>query len=307
MLNKLDIIAKIIGNTPMLRLERIVPTNGASIYVKLEYMNPGGSHKDRIAWYMLKDAADRGLLKRGGYVIDVSSGNTALSIAWMSARLDLKTIFVVEEEISETKIAALRFLGADVVKVKLEGRPGEDPRFVRAKELERELSGVFLNQFFNEANFRAHYETTAKEIIEQMDGKIDAFVMGIGTGGTIAGVGKRLKEELGGDVKVIGVVPKGSVLLHGRAVGEDRIPGLAKDIMPNLCLKHKRYIDDIVEVSGQEAIHMCKRLAREEGLFVGPSTGAMVTVAEKVARMLGFNGNVVTLAADSIFRYESCM
>lgn len=106
-------------------------------------------------------------------------------------------------------------------------------------------------------------------------------------------MGKRLKEELVGNVKVVGVVPKGSVLIHGRAVGEDRIPGLAKDIMPNLCLRHKHYIDDVVEVSGRRAIHMCKRLAREEGLFVGPSTGAMVTVAEEVARMLGSNGNVV--------------
>ena len=304
MFRKLDAIAKLIGRTPMLKLERIAPPNAASLYVKLEYMNPGGSHKDRVAYYMIKEAIEKGVLREGSHIIEVSSGNTALSLAWMSIRLNLKSTFIAEEDISEAKLAALRLLGANIVKVKLNGSEDEDPRFVKARELERKLGGVFLNQFSNEANFRAHYETTAKEIIEQMGGEVHVFVMGIGTGGTIAGVGKRLKEELGRDVQIVGVVPKGSMILHGKVLGEDTIAGLAKDITPEIYSKYRGYIDKVVEISAIEAVNTSRKLAKEEGLLVGPSTGAMVATAIKIAKTLEPKSKVVTIAADSIFRYN---
>lgn len=304
MIQKLNAIANLIGRTPMLKLEKIALSNDASLYIKLEYMNPGGSHKDRAAYYMIKDALEKGMLKERGRIIEVSSGNTALSLAWMAARLNLKSTFIVEEEFSEVKVAALRLLGADIIRVEESISNDEDPRFVKARELERKLGGVFLNQFSNEANFRAHYETTAEEIIEQMGKEIHAFIMGIGTGGTIAGVGKRLKEEIGKDVQVIGVVPKGSKLLHGKAFGQDRIAGLAKDIKPEIYLKHRDYIDKVIEIGSAEAISVSKKLAGEEGLLVGPSTGAMVAASIKIAGGLEPKSKIVTIAADSIFRYN---
>jgi cysteine synthase A len=301
MLSQLKAIGKLIGRTPIFKLEKIVPSDSASIYLKLEYMNPGGSHKDRIAYYMLKEAIEKGKLKKGSYVIEVSSGNTALSLAWMSARLGLKTIFIVEYEISPAKIALLKLLNSKVLRIKSNLK--KDLRVLKAKELEKKLGGLYINQFSNEANFKAHYETTAKEIVEQLKKRIDAFVMGIGTGGTIAGVSKYLKEKIGKKVFTVGVVPKGSSIIHGEKKSDERIEGLAKDIIPEIFVKYKNYIDEIVEVREKDAIDTVKKLASKEGLFVGPSTGANVFVALKIAKELGPGKNVVTIAADSLLRY----
>jgi len=301
--SKLEEIGKLIGNTPVLRLNRIASSNAASIYLKLEYMNPGGSHKDRIAYYMLKDAVESGRLREGGCIVEVSSGNTALSLAWMCVRLGLKAIFIAEVEISPVKMSILRLLGAEVVKVDASGIGDVDPRFLKAKELEARLNGLFMNQFSNEANFRAHYETTAREIVNQLNGRVDAFVMGVGTGGTITGVGKYLKERLGGDVLVVGVVPRGSSIIHGKPVSNEYIDGLAKNVVPELFLKYRGYIDRVVEVGEGDAVDMVKMLALKEGLFVGPSTGAAVFEALKIAEELGPGKNVVTIAADSLMRY----
>lgn len=301
--SKLEEIGKAIGNTPVLRLNRIASSNAASIYLKLEYMNPGGSHKDRIAYYMLKDAIESGRLREGGCIVEVSSGNTALSLAWMCVRLGLKAIFIAEVEISPVKMSILKLLGAEVVKVDASGIGDVDPRFLKAKELEARFNGLFMNQFSNEANFRAHYETTAREIVDQLNGRVDAFVMGVGTGGTITGVGKYLKERLGGDVLVVGVVPRGSSIIHGKPVSGEYIDGLAKNVVPELFLKYRGYIDRVVEVSEKDAVDMVKMLALKEGLFVGPSTGAAVFEALKIAEELGPGKNVVTIAADSLMRY----
>jgi len=303
--SNLEEIGRLIGNTPILRLSRVVSSksNVASIYLKLEYMNPGGSHKDRIAYYMLKDATESGKLREGGCIVEVSSGNTALSLAWMCVRLGLKAVFIAEADISPVKMALLRLLGVEVVKVDVSGIGDVDPRFLRARELEAKFNGLFINQFSNEANFRAHYETTAREIVDQLNGRVDAFVMGVGTGGTIAGVGKYLKEKLGRDVLVVGVVPKGSSIIHGKPVGGEYIDGLAKNVIPELFLKYRGYIDRVVEVSEGDSVGMVKMLALKEGLFVGPSTGAAVFEALKVAEELGSGRNVVTIAADSLVRY----
>jgi len=306
MLSRLDAIGKLIGKTPIFKLEKMTPSNTASIYLKLEYTNPGGSHKDRIAYYMLKEAIEKGKLKEGSYVIEVSSGNTALSLAWICRRLELKTVFIVEYEISPAKIAILKLLNSKILRVKSNFEK-EDARILKAKELEKKLGGLFINQFSNEANFRAHYETTAKEIVEQLKNKIDAFVMGIGTGGTIAGVSKYLKEKIGKKVLTIGVVPKGSSIIHEKAKSNERIEGLAKDIVPEIFMKYKNYIDKIVEVREKDAIDTVKKLAVKEGLFVGPSTGANVFEALKIAKELGPDKNVVTIAADSLFRYPQLL
>ena len=267
----------------------------------MEYTNPGGSHKDRIAYYIIRDAVERGLVGEGGYVVESSSGNTATAVAWISSRLGLRPLLILEPKVSEARETALRLLGAETMRVER-----EEEQFQRAQELAEELGGVFLNQFENEANVRAHYETTGPEVLEQMEGDLDAFVMGIGTGGTIVGVGRRLKEELG-QVRVVGVVPRGSALLHGEPRHEDSIGGLSKALRPELYHRNREYVDEVVEVSQATAIEAVRRLAALEGLLVGPSTGAAVHTALKVAEELGEGSRVVTIAADSLFRYPELL
>lgn len=300
MMGELEALSKLIGGTPLLRLRRIAP-EGVEIYLKLEYTNPGGSHKDRIAYYMIRDAVERGLLRRGDPVIEVSSGNTATAIAWIASRLGLRAMLILEPEVSEVREMALRLLGAETVRIE-----SEEEQFRRAGEMAEEMGGVFLNQFENEANIKAHYETTGPEILEQMRRDLDAFIMGIGTGGTIIGVGKRLKEEIG-SVRIIGVVPRGSALIHEEARHEDRIGGLSKVIKPRFYLENRHIVDQLIEVSQAAAMETVRRLAALEGLLVGPSTGAAVEAAIKVAEELGGGCRVVTIAADSLFRYPQLL
>ncbi len=300
MMEELEALSKLIGGTPLLRLRRIAP-EGAEIYLKLEYTNPGGSHKDRVAYYMIRDAVEKGLLRRGDPVIEVSSGNTATAIAWIASRLGLRPMLILEPEVSEVREMALRLLGAETVRIE-----SEEEQFRRAGEMAEEMGGVFLNQFENEANIKAHYESTGPEILEQMNRDIDAFVMGIGTGGTIIGVGRRLKEEIG-SVGIIGVVPRGSALVHGEARHEDRIGGLSKIIKPRFYTENRDIVDQVIEVSQAAAIETVRRLAALEGLLVGPSTGAAVHAAIKVAEELGERCRLVTIAADSLFRYPQLL
>jgi len=300
MMEELEALSRLIGGTPLLRLRRIAP-EGAEIYLKLEYTNPGGSHKDRIAYYMIRDAVERGLLRRGDPVIEVSSGNTATAVAWIASRLGLKPMLILEPEVSEVREMALRLLGAETVRIE-----SEEEQFRRAGEMAEEMGGVFLNQFENEANIKAHYETTGPEILEQMNRDIDAFIMGIGTGGTIIGVGRRLKEEIG-SIRIIGVVPRGSALLHGEARHEDRIGGLSKVIKPRFYIENRHIVDQVIEVSQAMAIETVRRLAAMEGLLVGPSTGAAVHAAVKVAEELGEGCRLVAIAADSLFRYPQLL
>ncbi len=300
MMEELEALSKLIGRTPLLRLRRIAP-EGVEIYLKLEYTNPGGSHKDRIAYYMIRDAVERGLLRRGDPVIEVSSGNTATAIAWIASRLGLRPILILEPEVSEVREMALRLLGAETMRIE-----SEEEQFKRAGELAEEMGGVFLNQFENEANIRAHYETTGPEILEQMSRDLDAFIMGIGTGGTIVGVGRRLKEEIG-SVRIVGVVPRGSALIHEEPRHEDRIGGLSKVMKPRFYLENRHIVDQVIEVSQTTAIETVRKLAALEGLLVGPSTGAAVHAAIKVAEELGEGCRLVAVAADSLFRYPQLL
>jgi cysteine synthase A len=289
-------VLELIGNTPLVELKRVRPLGNARVFIKLEFVNPTGSHKDRIALYMIKDAIQRYGLKPGDVVVEASSGNTAISVAFVAQQLSLKPIIVVPRGTSKSKIAMLRLLGAEVV----EGgdKPSDEDYYIRlAERIARDRRGVFLNQYANPVNAQAHYETTAVEIWRALDGEVSAFVMGVGTGGTITGVGRFLKERKK-DALIVAVTPKGSPLAGG-TVG-DRIEGLLYTDIPPLL--DRSIIDKVIEVSYREAMEMAMRLAREEGLLVGISSAANTVAALRVAEELG-KGNVVTLAADSILRY----
>jgi len=302
-----DSVTSLIGNTPLVRLSRIVPEGSANIYVKLEYLNPTGSHKDRIALYMIKDAVSRGLIKPGDYVIEASSGNTAISVAWLASLLGFKSLIVVNENVSPSKLDMIRALGAEVILAP--NVPAEHPesKYSIAMKISRERGILYLNQMANEANFLAHYETTAREIYRDLNGNIDVFVMGIGTCGTLAGVGKFLKERLGNKVKVVGVVPKGSVVLHPNQVLRDYIEGLTSEKVPELFIKYRGVIDDVIEVSYEDAMRTLAKLIKYEGILGGPSTGANVYASIKLAQELGGGKNVVTLAPDTIFKYPQVL
>jgi len=289
----------LVGNTPIVELER---RGEVRVYVKLEYMNPTGSHKDRIAVYMVRDAVERGLLREGGTVVEASSGNTAISVAWVCSLLGYRAVIFVEENTSPAKVKTIRLLGAEVVKVP--ERPLGHPENILnvARRYAEENGYVYLNQFANEANVRAHYETTGPEIYSQLKGKVDVFVMGIGTGGTIAGVGKYLREKLGDDVRIVGVVPRGSPIVRGEGSMGEPIEGLSTFSVSDIFKRYRHLIDEVVEVSYEDAVKITLRVAREKGVLGGLSTGACIYAALREAKKLG-GGNVVTLAPDSLFRY----
>jgi len=290
-------LMSLIGNTPIVKLGRIVKESSAEIYVKLEYLNPTGSHKDRIAYYMIKDAEERGLIEPGGTIVEASSGNTAIAVAWIASLLGYKAKIFVEEGISETKVSLIRSLGAEVVKAP----PGESDYAEAARKHAEDHGYLFLNQYENEANVKAHYETTGPEIYRQLNGRLDAFVMGIGTCGTIAGVGKFLREKLGKRVKIVGVVPRNSRIIkkEGRP---DRIEGLASELIPGIWRRYSHLVDEVMEVSCDDALQTMRKLMRYEGILGGLSTGANVHAALKLAEDIG-EGVIATIAPDTILKY----
>ncbi len=296
---RVDTLLKLVGSTPMVELKRISPP-GTRILLKLEFLNPTGSHKDRIAVYMIRDAMERLGLREGGCVVEASSGNTATSVAFVAKLLGLRAVLAVPRETSWANVATLRALGAEVVFCS--DNPS-DPDYCPevAKRIAEERGGVYLNQRANPANARAHYETTAVEIWRDTNGEIDAFVMGIGTGGTITGVGRFLKERKG-DVLIVGVTPKGSALVGGS--GGSRIEGLTSSSVPPLL--DRSILDRVIEVSEEEALEGVKLLAEKEGILAGPSTGANIVASLRIARELG-RGTIVTLACDSLLKYPEIL
>lgn len=293
-------ITKLIGKTPLVELRKLVnPTKMARVFVKLEYLNPTGSHKDRIALYMIRSALCEGKLRPGDVVVEASSGNTGISVAWLARLLGLRPVIVVPDSTAEPKKALLRALGAEVV---VGSEDPSSPRYYRelARRIAEERGGVFLDQYENLANAQAHYETTAREIWEALGGEIDAFVMGVGTGGTVTGVGKFLKERRPSTL-IVAVVPRGSPVAGG-TVGE-HIEGLAVSWVPKLFELGREYVDRVVEVSLRDAVETVAKLVKLEGILAGYSTGAHVYAALQVAEELGPGKTVVTIAADSIWRY----
>lgn len=290
---RLEEVSRLVGNTPLVRLRE----GKLELYVKLEYANPTGSHKDRIAVYMLKRAFREQGLRPGGCVTEASSGNTAVSVAWAARLLGVKATIFVERGASEVKKALVRLLGAEVVEAEEEGEARK-----LAEERARERGCVFLDQNGNDANHLAHYETTGPEILRQV-GEVDAFVMGVGTGGTVTGVARYLKERLGGHVLVVGVVPKGSPIAGGSGGG--RVEGLASSYEPPLFARYRGYVDAIVEVEPSEAARHSVLLATGHGLLAGPSTGAAYAAVRRLAEegAIGPRGRVVIVAADALYRY----
>lgn len=294
-------ILELIGNTPLVKLNKIIDEEMAEILVKLEFYNPGGSIKDRIAFSMIEDAEKKGLIKEDSTIIEPTSGNTGIGIAMICAVKGYRCILVMPESMSLERIYILKSYGAEVVLTPaFEGMEGS---IKKSEELAKKIEKSFiLRQFDNPANPEIHRRTTAKEILNATGGRIDAFIAGVGTGGTITGVGEILKEN-NKDIKIIAVEPATSAVLSGEKPGPHKIPGIGAGFIPSVL--NRNIIDEIFKVSDNEAFKTSQRLAKKEGIFAGISSGANVVAALKVAKKLGKGKRVVTVLPDSGERYFS--
>jgi len=284
-----------------LKLRNIPGVDCAEILCKLECYNPGGSVKDRIALAMINDAEAKGLLKPGGTLVEPTSGNTGIGLAMVCAQRGYKMILVMPEDMSLERRILLKAYGAELVLTPASGFMTEAVRM--AREIKEKNPSYFMpEQFANRANPESHKRTTAPEIEKDTQGKFDAFVAGIGTGGTITGVGEYFKAK-NPAVRIIGVEPATSAVLSGGAAGKHRIQGIGAGFVPPVL--NRSVIDEMVTVTDQEAYLMTKRLSREEGLLLGISSGANVAAAVKVGLRLGPKARVVTICCDMGERYLS--
>lgn len=293
-----DDALSLIAKTPLVRLGRISPQGGATIWAKVEFANPAGSVKDRPALSMIQAAERSGALKPGSVIVEATSGNTGISLAMIAAVRGYRCVLVMPEDMSLERRYILRAYGAEIVLTPAtEGMAGAVNRARRV--LEDTPSSFMPSQFTNPANPESHEHGTALEILEQVDGSLSAFVAGVGTGGTITGVSRTLRKKLGSKVKVFAVEPSSSAVLSGKPPGMHGIQGLGAGFVPEIV--DRSLIDKVIEVSDVAAERMARRLAREEGLLVGPSSGANVHAALEVANEL--SGNIVTILCDSGERY----
>ncbi len=293
-------ITDLVGGTPMLRLKRLVPADSAGIFAKLEYLNPGGSVKDRAAIGIIRNAEREGKLAPGGTIVEATAGNTGIGLALIGVNRGYKVKLFVPENFSQEKVTIMRALGAQVDRTPdSEGMQGA---IRRAKELVATDKNAFLaGQFENMANPDFHYETTAVEIFEQMDGHLDAVVLGCGTCGTFTGVARYMKEHLPG-VLAIAVTTQGSVLGGGSA-GPHKVEGIGNNFIPETF--DPAVCDEVIAVNDEDAFATVKRLAAEEGVLAGSSGGAVVFASLKVAGRLGAGKRVATIIPDSAERYLS--
>lgn len=294
-------VTELIGDTPAVRLNRLVGEEDAEVLVKLEKMNPSGSVKDRAAFGLIADAEARGLIGPGSVIIEPTSGNTGIGLAMNAAARGYKLILVMPDNMTKERIALLRAYGAEVVLTPAAERmPGA---IAKARELLEEHPGSFMpNQFENAANPDIHRKTTALEILEQTEGRLDAFVATAGTGGTITGTGETLREHLPG-LYIAVVEPDGSPVLSGGKPGPHKLVGTSPGFVPKILNTH--VYDEIVRVKDEDALETTRLLARKEGLLVGPSSGASVWAALQVARRLGPGKRVLCIAPDTGERYLS--
>ncbi|PMQ01246.1 MAG: cysteine synthase A [Dictyoglomus sp. NZ13-RE01] len=294
-------ILELIGNTPLVRLNKIVDEDMAEVVAKIEFFNPGGSVKDRIALAMIESAEKEGLLKKGSVIIEPTSGNTGIGLAMVCAVKGYKCILTMPETVTIERKKILEAYGAEVILTpSSEGMAGA---VKKAEELLKEIPNSFMpQQFKNPANPAIHKKTTAIEIWNAVDGKIDAFVAGVGTGGTITGVGEFLKEK-NKNIKIVAVEPEKSPVLSGGAPGPHKIQGIGAGFIPDVL--NLKIIDEIIKVSDESAIETAKSLAKKEGIFVGISAGANTFAALKVARELGRGKRVVVILPDTGERYLS--
>ncbi len=297
-------ITQLIGDTPMVRLNHIVPPGSAEIYVKLEYQNPGSSVKDRIALSMIEVAEKEGKIQPGNTIIEPTSGNTGIGLAMVAAAKGYKTIIVMPETMSMERRNLLRAYGAQLVLTP--GAEGMKGAIRRAEEIQAENPSYFMpQQFKNDANVKVHRETTGPEIVEAIqsfDGKLDAFVSGIGTGGTITGAGEVLRQHFP-HIHICAVEPAASPILSGGKPGPHKIQGIGAGFVPDILDIH--IYDRIITVENEEAFATSRRVAKEEGILGGISSGAAIFAALQVAKDLGEGKRVVAIIASNGERYLS--
>ncbi|PAB58984.1 cysteine synthase A [Anaeromicrobium sediminis] len=294
-------VTELIGKTPIVKLNNIVDNNGANIYVKLESFNPGSSVKDRVALNMILRAEKEGHLKEGAVIVEPTSGNTGIGIAMIGAAKGYEVILVMPDTMSIERRKLLKAFGAKLVLT--EGALGMNGAISKARELVRENENYYMpQQFENIGNPEAHSLTTALEIYEQMEGKVDALVSAVGTGGTVTGLGRTLKEKIK-ELNVVAVEPSASAVLSGEKPGPHKIQGIGAGFIPKIL--DMSVIDSIVKIGDEEAIEMARRVAKEEGLLVGISSGAAIAAAIKVAKDMKKEEKVVVIAPDYGERYLS--
>jgi cystathionine beta-synthase len=298
-----ETILQSIGRTPLVRLRRLAEGLTAAVYVKVESLNPGGSVKDRVALAMVAEAERRGWLRPGGTIIEATAGNTGLGLAMIAAVKGYRCIFVLPDKMSAEKIRLLRAYGAEVVITPTNVSPDSPESYNGvADRLAREIPGAWRpNQFANLSNPEVHYRTTGHEIWEQTEGRITAFVAGVGTGGTISGVARYLKEQ-NPDIKIIGSDPEGSIL-SGDKPAPWKVEGIGEDFVPKTL--NGQLVDEWIRVSDAESFHTARQLARREGMLLGGSSGTAVAAALRYARRLTGDQLVVALAADTGRNYMS--
>nr|WP_243896055.1 cysteine synthase A [Paenibacillus sp. F411] len=294
-------VAEMIGGTPMVRLGRMLPEDSAEVYVKLEMFNPSGSVKDRAASNLIRTAEEQGWLTPGGTIIEPTSGNTGIGLAMIAAAKGYRAILIMPDNMSKERINILKAYGAEVVLTPSSQRmPGA---IAKAQELKEQIPGSFIpQQFENRANPDVHRVTTAPEILQQMEGRLDAFVATAGTGGTVTGTGEELRRHLP-DLHIAVVEPQGSPVLSGGEPGPHKLVGTSPGFVPAILNTH--VYDEIIQIADEDALQTVRDLARKEGILVGPSSGASVFAALRVARKLGPGKRVVCIAPDTGERYLS--
>ncbi len=293
-------ILELIGSTPMLHLRKIKRPGDGDIYAKIEFMNPGGSYKDRAALGMIIDAEKRGILKKGSTIIEPTAGNTGIGLALIGTIMGYKVIIVMPEKYSAEKMILVKALGAQ-----LEITPKEElmeGAIKKAKKLHEQIPDSFMpHQFENPANPKSHYETTAKEIYDQMEGNLDAIVIGAGTGGTITGIAQFMKERID-HLRAYLVEPQGSIFGGGEA-GPHKVEGIGSEFIPEVM--DMDLVDHVITVHDEDSFETVRMLAQKEGLLVGGSSGTNVYASMEVAKELGEGKRIVTLLPDGSERYLS--
>ncbi|GAK43110.1 cysteine synthase A [Paenibacillus urinalis] len=297
-------VTELIGDTPLVRLNRVVPEGSAEIYVKLEYQNPGASVKDRIAISMVEEAEKQGRIKPGDAIVEATSGNTGIGLAMVAAAKGYRVIIVMPETMSLERRNLLRAYGAELVLTP--GSEGMNGAVKKAEEIVQENPNYFMaEQFKNQANVKIHRETTGPEIVEaigSIGGTLDAFVAGIGTGGTITGAGEVLKQEYP-DIKIVAVEPAASPILAGGTPGPHKIQGIGANFIPEIL--NRDIYDEIVHIENDDAFETARQVAKEEGILAGISSGAAIRAALQVAKQLGAGKRVVAIVPSNGERYLS--
>ena len=297
-----DSVLGLIGATPLVRLHRVIPQGAATVLGKMENLNPGGSVKDRIALSMIEDAERAGTLKPGATIVEPTSGNTGIGLALVAAVKGYRLVLTMPEDMSLERRRLLERYGAELILTPaIEGMTGA---VFAANQMLKENPSYFMpQQFENPSNPEVHYRTTGPEIIEAAGGRVDAFVAGVGTGGTITGVGHLLRETFGADVLIVAVEPSRSPVLSGGRAGMHGIQGIGASFVPGVL--DRSVYTEIIRVEDKDATQMSRRLAHEEGILAGISAGANVFAARKIAERLGEGKTVVTIICDTGERYLS--